>query len=636
MERERSWILDVMPIGVWVGRIPDGAAIYTNAAFREIMGMKPVPGVGIEAAPATYGIFDREGAPYPVERLPFSQVVASGEPVTIEDVVIHRDDGRRVYIRATGNPAFDADGQLTSVVVTFGDITREVEAERLRQETEARLQLAIHNAPIVIWAAEPDGTITLSEGAGLAALGVSSGDLVGSNVFELYRDHPTIPDNIRRALGGEAFRNHVEVGGIHFESWMTPLRDAAGEITGIAALSQDITEMRDLQDSAIQHDRVIALGTLAASVAHEINNPLTFMLGHAGQLDRAVAALEELGFGQQPLERGELVTLSSRMRRLLAPLRSGIKRIASITRELGTFSRDGGDQLIPVDLRSVVESVLRLVGKEVEARAQLEIDLEQTAMVLGDEARLVQVVLNLMVNAKQALPPDSTAADHEISISLHVEGDRAAIRVSDSGPGVPPELRERIFEPFVSTKEMGEGSGLGLFVCRNILRALGGEISVREREGGGALFEASLPLATPPVPPAPRPESGVGEAFTPGGVRVLVIDDEPDVLDSIRMRLESQGVTVVSELSGARALERLRAGEPFDLIFCDLMMDELSGMELGERLEAEGSPALADVVFMTGGAFTPAARAFLEANPDRCVEKPFDPIGELRRRLERD
>src|SRR5262249_27117925 len=142
------------------------------------------------------------------------------------------------------------------------------------------LSLAVNHAPIVIWTADTNGVVTLSEGAGLASLGIKSGQLVGQNLFEIYRDHPTIPGYIRRGLSGESFWYTVEVDKVVYDTWLTPLRNVSGAIIGIAGLSKDVSEIRNLQSNAIQNDRVIALGTLAASVAHEINNPLTYMLGN--------------------------------------------------------------------------------------------------------------------------------------------------------------------------------------------------------------------------------------------------------------------------------------------------------------------------------------------------------------------
>src|SRR5690606_18390891 len=174
-EGDLSWLIEALPAGVWVGSVPDGNVTFTNATFERIMGTLPVPEADITAAPQVYGIFDRTGRPYPIELLPFSQVVATKSAVEIDDIVIHRPDGQKIPVRAFGQPSFDAQGNLSQVVIAFFDISREVHAEQQRQETEARLRFAVNNAPIVVWTADTQGTILLSEGAGLSALGMKSG-----------------------------------------------------------------------------------------------------------------------------------------------------------------------------------------------------------------------------------------------------------------------------------------------------------------------------------------------------------------------------------------------------------------------------------------------------------------------------
>jgi len=226
-------------------------------------------------------LFDRAGEAYPADKLPFSRALLQREPVTVDDIVIRRPDGRWINVRAFGVPVFDSEGAVTHVIIWFADTTKEVEAEHARETMEAHLALAINHAPIAIWSASKDGIVLMSEGAGLASMGVKPGQLVGQDVFALYRDHPTIPNDNRRALAGESFWTTAEVPGAIYDTYLMPLRDATGEIIGIMGLSNDVTELRRLQANAIQNDRVIALGTLAASLAHEINNPLSYLLAHA-------------------------------------------------------------------------------------------------------------------------------------------------------------------------------------------------------------------------------------------------------------------------------------------------------------------------------------------------------------------
>lgn len=626
------WILDKLPMGVWVARTPAGEVDYANDAFQEILGVPAVLESPIGDAPATYGIYDRTGAAYPVEKLPFSRALRERAPVTIDDIVIHRPDGRWVNVRALGMPVFDRQREITHVIVAFYDITREVQAELSRDSMEARLALAVNHAPIVVWAADKEGVVTLSEGAGLASMGVESGQLVGQNLFDLYREHPTIPGYIRRGLSGEAFWYTVEVPGAIYDTYLMPLRSAGGEITGVAAVSNDVTELRKLQASAIQNDRVIAVGTLAASVAHEINNPLTYLLAHFQMTERDFENLEKVLAPIAGSAGDEARAMVQSLRSHLAPLRIAAERIAGITRQLKTFSRPQAERVEPVDLREVVRSVLQLVGKDLEARARLSLGLEEAATV-ADESKLVQVVLNLIVNAMHAVE-EGRRGDAEIVIRTCTVGDRATLEVEDSGAGVPATDRERIFEPFFSTKGIGEGTGLGLFVCRNIARGFGGDISVEDRSFGGARFRLSLPSRSSGSTALGLNVGGSTKNGASRHGRILLVDDEPLLEQALADTLRHAGHEVMSVRSGARALEILLSPEPFDLVYCDLMMRGMTGMDLASMLEERAPSRLGRIVFMSGGAFTQQARDFLERHRDQSVDKPFDIVSETRARLQ--
>jgi two-component system, cell cycle sensor histidine kinase and response regulator CckA len=628
-----AWILDNLPLGVWVGRGPEGTTAYSNKAFEAIVGIPAALDSPITEVRKQYNVFDRKGQPYPAEKLPFSRAFREREPVTVDDVVLHRPDGRKVNVRSFGVPMFDETGNITHVIVAFVDTSKEVAAESARDTMEARLAFAVNHAPIVIWTADTQGVVRLSEGAGLTKMGVASGQLVGQNLFDLYRDHPTIPGNIRRGLAGESYWSTVDVPGVTYESFVTPLRDAEGNVTGIAGLSNDVTELRRLQANAIQNDRAIALGTLAASVAHEINNPLTYLLTHAEMCDHSVARLEQAVESLPVESAAALRDLLKQLRSDLDPVRSAAERISRTTRQLKTFSRSSDEHREVVEIKGVVRSVLQLVGKDVEACARVRLELDDGVLVFADESRLVQVVLNLVVNAMQAVQ-ELARHDSEIAIAVRRIDDQALLEVEDNGPGVPVHDRDRIFDPFFSTKEAGEGTGLGLFVCRNIVRELGGDIVVEERANGGARFKVTLParddapVRAPPKAPPPEPKP-VQKA------RILVIDDEPILLRALSHSLRSAGHDVTPMNDSAEALALLLSDRPFDLVFCDVMMRGMTGMDLMEALKQQAPERVRRIVFMSGGAYTPEARNFLETHAEQSVDKPFDPVGEARARLER-
>lgn len=393
---------------------------------------------------------------------------------------------------------------------------------------------------------------------------------------------------------------------------------------------------RRLQTLSIQNDRVMALGTLAASVAHEINNPLSYILVHAEQIGKALGKLDAIVTQLEGPPALELEVWLGKLRQHFGTMKSGTERIAAITRELRSFSRPDDDSLEAIDLSSVVRSVLHLIGKKLENVARLSLNLQEAPLVQGNRARLVQVVFNLVVNAMQALPR-GVRRQHEIAIRCSIVHGRAILDVSDTGPGVPAADRERIFDPFVTTKGSGEGTGLGLFVCRNILRAYAGTLSVADREGGGALFRVSLPLAGGVLAKAPL---AAPEAVSPPTPRIrqrvrhiLVIDDEPLVARALCARLRRAGYRASRETDGRSGLRRLLGADDIDLAFCDLLMSDMNGMDLLAELKLRAPEKLSNIVFMTGSAFSDSARQVEVEAGGRVIEKPFDIVKEAQRRL---
>jgi PAS domain S-box-containing protein len=630
-------VLDELPFGVWVARAPSGEVLFANKAFRAITGQDVVAPSGIEGAPAAYGIFDRQGRPYPARDLAFSRALQRGEPAIVDDIVIHRRDGGRSYLRAFANPIRDAAGVVTHVVVTFTDITAEVRAVVERAEIETHLAVAITHAPVMLFTLDKDGVLKAADGALKAVLERGRPLMIGQSLYDTYKNHPTVPGFVRRAIAGETVTYSVEVQGHTLEVWLGPLRDAAGESAGAIGVCTDVTESRRLQSRVIQEDRIHAIGTLAASVAHEINNPLTYVLGGLEETQTELDGIAaELGAftarrGEDPDIAAALVRLE-RAREILAPTLAGTERIRHVTRELSTFTRPNDERLSVFELGDVVRSVLKLVRKEIEARARLVEDLGPSPPVQANEPRLVQVFVNLLMNAWQALPsPDPSR--HVIGVRTGTEGGQALVEVWDSGPGVPAKLRDQIFQPFITTKDIGAGTGLGLFVCRNVITSLQGSISVHDAPGGGALFRILLPSAAP-ITVAPARPVAAAAPTTDGRVRrVLIIDDDALVARALASRFQGGPFEVRAVHDGRVGLEILLADEALDLVYCDLMMNGFSGMDVYEAARRRSPERAEKVVFMSGGAFTSEARTFLDQRRHAFVQKPFDILEDAWRRI---
>jgi signal transduction histidine kinase len=369
------------------------------------------------------------------------------------------------------------------------------------------------------------------------------------------------------------------------------------------------TEQRKMENQLMISERMASMGTLAAGVAHEINNPLACIMANLELVAERV---------------GELASTPelSELREELHDARTATARIANIVRDLKIFSRTEEDKTGPVDVEQVMESTLRMAWNEIRHRARLERSYSQIPRVEASESRLGQVFLNLVINAAQAIP-EGRAEHNEIRISTSTDQDgRVVIEVSDTGPGMSPEILGQLFTPFFTTKPMGVGTGLGLSICHGIVTGFGGSIAVTSAVDKGTTFTISLPQArggtaveTPPVP--------LGMAARRRG-RILVVDDEPEIARALQRTLSAEH-EVVAVCMAEEARDLVGAGERFDVILCDLMMPQMTGMDLHAEL-SRIAPEQADrMIFLTGGAFTTRARAFVDETPNQVIEKPFEP-----------
>jgi PAS domain S-box-containing protein len=369
----------------------------------------------------------------------------------------------------------------------------------------------------------------------------------------------------------------------------------------------------------VQADRLVAMGTLAAGVAHEINNPLAYV----------VASLDELEEQLRATGAGLSAEATRQALEVLAEALEGTARVRAIVGDLKTFSRADEGLLQRIELPSVIEASLKMARNELKQRARVVTVFGPVPPVLGNAARLGQVFLNLLINAAQAIPA-GRVDEHEVRITTSTDANgRARVEVRDSGIGIAAELVGRVFEPFVTSKRPGEGTGLGLSICRSVVATLGGEIAVESAPGHGSTFIVTLPAAGPDQPegaasaPASAPSAAVASAPAGRRGRVAIVDDEPGIRKAIVRALASAHEVVPFERARALA-DRIAAGEHFDAILCDMMMPDMTGMELHQVLSL-GAPEQADaLIFMTGGAFTPEARGFLASVPNARVEKPFD------------
>ena len=416
------------------------------------------------------------------------------------------------------------------------------------------------------------------------------------------------------------------------ESFAADVRLSCMVLDGREALQatvRDTTEHKRMQASLAQADRLASVGLLAAGVAHEINNPLSYVLYN---LEVLVTDLPTLGLGaKRCLEAmgAEGCAGASGLREsafdeaiaCAGDALEGTRRIQEIARNLGSFSRVERTERTRVDVRHAVELAVRIAAQEIKYRARLVEELEPVPAVWASEGKLAQVFLNLLLNAAHAV--DGGHADaHRITVRTRLDDGHVVVEVSDTGCGIPETDLGRVFEPFFTTKAVGKGAGLGLSICKDLVVAFGGEIGVESQVGRGTTFAVRLPVAAAEAQLAPGASSAAPPAAS-AAVRILVVDDEPSIRAALT-RILAHDHEIVAAASAREAQRVLATDRTFDVVLCDVMMPEMTGVEFHAWLGEEDAALATRLVFMTGGAFTPHASNYLAATPNRTVDKPID------------
>jgi len=399
-----------------------------------------------------------------------------------------------------------------------------------------------------------------------------------------------------------------------------PAHVLASAVLSTAAWRRDEAALREEREHLLHRlvasERTASMGTLSAGIAHEINNPLASVVANLALL------------AEQLPESVKKPALMAELRDAVAEAQRGADRVAQIVRGLKVFSRGDDERRRALDLAQVADSALRLVANELRHRARVVRDFKPSPPVEASEPHLVQVFVNLVLNAAQSIP-EGDAENNEISVSIRPGASGQVIaEVADTGAGMPAEILARVFDPFFTTRRVGDGMGLGLSICHGIVTSLGGQIEAKSEAGKGSLFRVTLPAARPSPAAAESTPSAA-----PRRARILLVEDDPLVARAVQRILGDEHA--VTSVSGGRAALRALSEGSYDAILCDLMMPEMSGMELHAELLRTRPELTERMAFLSGGAFTEAAREFLARVPNPQIEKPFDPktLRELVRRL---
>jgi len=408
------------------------------------------------------------------------------------------------------------------------------------------------------------------------------------------------------------------------------------------AFLSDITarkESEELQKRLIHADRLVAIGQLAAGVAHEINNPLAYVMAnltitssHIAAIGPVLDSLREAldrGFGAEGaglldrvLSENSIARILTDMKEMASENLEGAERIRGIVKDLRSFSRIESDEIELVNLNDVINTACNMVFNEIRHRAKLVKDLGRLPMIAADRGKLTQVMTNLIVNAAQSIE-EGAADENKIKVITSLQGEKVHIVIEDTGSGIPESVQKRIFEPFFTTKPRELGTGLGLSLSAELVRKHGGEISVSSALGEGSRFEVVLPVDTELAVTGLAVEPPAAVIPSAGRARILVIDDEAMILSAFK-RVVGRIHEVVTAEGGGNGLDILEKDANFDVVICDLMMPKVDGVMVHEKIR-EIAPNLLDrVIFCSGGAFTARAKEFLATVENVVLEKPID------------
>jgi PAS domain S-box-containing protein len=586
------------------------------------------------------------------------QLLATGTPQVCELRLAH--EGRdTLWIRLQAAAPEDVDSEHLCRVILI-DVTARRRAEEILRASEARHRIMFEaSRDALMTLAPPSWRFTAGNSSSLALFGAQDqADFVSRTMWH-YSPARQLDGGASAEKGARMIKTAMDEGSAFFgwsfvrasgEEFLASVLLTRIEIDGqpsLQATVRDETQVKHLEAMLGQADRLSSMGMLAAGVAHEINNPLSFVLLNAESLardlprvtaaaGRCASALRlqagEAAFAE--IVAGDTAALEPSMLKGVVERASeavaGTVRINTISKALGAFSRVESVARTSVDLNFAIDCAVTMALNQIKYRARLIKNYGQVPPVWASEGKVSQVILNLLINASHAMD-EAKFDSNTITIRTWAEGGDAFVEVADTGKGISAESLSRIFEPFFTTKATGLGCGLGLAICQNIVNEFGGDIRCESEVGRGTRFVVRLPIHTGAMNAEPAPAiTTLAQLPTPRG-RILLVDDEELILRSMG-RLLGVDYDVVTAGSGEDGRAILEADESFDVILCDLMMPGMSGIDLHQWLASHNARLAEQMVFLSGGVFAPRALAYLAGVRNLQLAKPIE-MNVLKQRL---
>jgi PAS domain S-box-containing protein len=588
----------------------EGRLVFGNRSAEKITGYTLAEFGG----QPIFSLLTAKSAEAAMARLSLAETGHSVPPTFQVEIV--RNDGRKVWVE-THVTNVVKDGQVVGRLGVMSDISERKRAEEALRLLESAVRQA--GESIIITTAEldlPGPEIVFVNPAFMKMTGYTADEMIGRTPRIL--QGPLTDRDMRRRLRedlaagreffGETINYRKDRTPFPIALHISPVRDERGAVTHFVAIQRDLTEQKradeelaNQREALYQSEKLSAMGQLLAGVAHELNNPLTVIIGHTTMLRRTAPS----DFRERA---GKISDAAERCRRI-------VKNFLALARQHPMEQRR-------VDLNSVVRGATELLAYPLRVdTVEVSLSLAGDRLEMwGDADQLHQLIVNLISNAHHAMreigPP------RRLTITTRQrEGERITLEVADTGPGIPAEIQSRIFEPFFTTKPAGQGTGLGLSLCRSIVERHQGTISVASTRGRGATFCVEIPVGTP----SEEAEEAVALSDPPQtrGRRILVVDDDPDVAELLAEVLVRAGHAVETAANGAQALDKIRGGS-YDIVFCDMRMPELDGPGLYREVERRRPGLLKRWIFLTGDSLGQETAEFLDRVRAPTLMKPFD------------
>lgn len=603
-------IFDNVPAVLYLREL-DGRLITVNKWGATVMGVDdPAKAIGLQ----TQTLDNDEQSD--TARHAQAELLATGKSATQE--YRRMVDGRETVVLNSIFPVRDSEGRIARIGGFASDVTELYQARNELQEARNLLQTIFDHVPAELYLRRLDGQYLMANKWSLQFYGKTEEDLpnLTAETFDV-GDEVEVSRQAQRELlrtGKPVTREyHHKVGDrvLTMMNTIFPMRNAAGEIDRIGGVSTDVTELfnarnqlRQAEESLHQSEKLAALGQLLAGVAHELNNPLAVVLGRAAILQEKLAGTPH----EPPLQK----------------LREAANRCARIVKTFLAMARQTGPRRQVVEINELIESALEMTTYSLRnTNITWNVSpLKTSRKIEVDEDQIIQVLINLILNAQQAL--SETKGERNIGIIAALSADAAwlNITVADNGPGVPATIANRIFDPFFTTKPVGEGTGLGLSVCKSMIEAHGGSLTLHATPNGGASFVVTLPALVGDIPDEAAQIEHDSQAKAIG--RILIVDDEIEIAAILADCLSPLGIDCVIATDGRAALQRLGEAR-FDGIFCDISMPGMDGLTFYHHIKTQNAPLARKLVFISGNVLR---RDWKEVNAkvDRpVIEKPFDP-----------